>query len=150
MSFIAHLATSSPEVRDAEIKAKILEAQKILLEDQSRTSLLDEDDLDSFDDIDEIILESVHIDEAKRECIALFAWSSFGPKEEDDERSVHGNATVHLIEDATVSFSDATAALDGTDGRRRRDTEDPSEMDEDEQQRRQDEDDYCENVTKDW
>jgi hypothetical protein len=146
MSYIAHLKSLSDDERTEEIKSKILEAQKSILDDSSRTRLLDDDDLNCWDDIDELSLEPVRFDEEANECVVMFRWQSSGPRDEDDERELYGDATATFADDESVSFSDLTAAFEG-------DAPTPAPEnpdDEDEQQRRQDEEDKGENMTKDW
>ena len=112
MSYIAQLKALSEEDRKTEIEQKVRESQKELLNDPSRTNLLDDDQMNSWDDIDKITIESVRFDDATGECIAEICWESHGPCDEDDERFMSGNATATLGDDESVTFSNATATLD--------------------------------------
>jgi hypothetical protein len=132
--------------RANEIKSKILGAQRALLNDQSRTRLLDYNELNCWDEIDELKLEQVRFDDTTCECIAEIFWQSFDSKDEDDERQMSGNATATIAANETVEFSNASASFEGSAARH--EPEDPN--DEDEQQRRQDEQDYADYITKDW
>ena len=112
MSYIAHLKALTEEDRKTEIERKVLESQTELLNDPSRTKLLDDDQMNSWDDIDKITIESVGFDDTTDECIAEICWESHGPCGEDDERFMSGNATAALHDDESVTFSNATATLD--------------------------------------
>jgi len=146
MSYIAHLKALSEQERTDEIKRKILESQGELLNDHSRTKLLNGGDLNCWDDIDELTIEQVRFDDTTGECVAEFYWQSFGPKDEGDERSMYGNATATFSDDESVSYSDATANFEGDAPRPELEEAD----DEDAPQERQDEQDKAENITKDW
>ncbi len=142
---IAHLKSLSDEAQADELKSKILDSQISILNDESRTKLLDDDDLNCWDDIDELTLDQVRFDDEATECIVEILWQSFSPCDEDDERQLYGNATATIADDESISFSDLSAAFEGDAPRA---TEEPD--DEDTRQRKQDEQDYTENVTKDW
>ena len=142
---IAHLKSLSDEARAVELKSKILDAQKSILNDESRTKLLDDDDLNCWNNLDELTLEQVRFDDEATECIIEVYWQSFGGHDEDDERQLYGNATATIADDESIAFSDMSAAFEGDAPRA---TEQPD--DENTRQRKQDEQDYTENVTKDW
>ena len=147
MSYIAHLKSLSNEARVDELQSKILKAQECILNDQSRTKLLDEDDLNCWDEIDELKIIQVRFDDGATECIVEIYWQSFGPHDEDDERQLYGNAIVTIADDEGISFSEMSAAFDGTPPKRRNPREPLSA---DELQQQQDEQDYTEYITKDW
>ena len=112
MSYIAHLKALTEEDRKTEIERKVLESQIELLNDPSRTNLLDDDQRNSWDDIDKLTIESVRFDDTTAECIAEICWESHGPCDEDDERFMSGNATATLGDDGSITFSNPTATLD--------------------------------------
>jgi hypothetical protein len=144
MSYIAQLKSLSDEARADELKSKILYVQKSILNDESRTKLLDEDAIYCWDVIDELTLEQVRFDDEGTECIVEIYWQSFGPRKEDDERQLYGNATATIADDESIVFSDLSAAFEGDAPRA---TKEPD--DEDTRQRKQDEQDYIEYLTKD-
>ena len=147
MSYIAHLKSLSEEARTDELKSKLLAAQNSILKHESRTILLDDDDLNCWDEIDELTLEPVRFDDEATECVIEVYWQSFGPHDEDDERQLYGNFTARIADDESISFSDLSAAFEGSPPKRR----DPHEpLSEDELQQQQDAQDYTENITKDW
>jgi hypothetical protein len=104
MSYITYLKSLPDEARANEIKNMILGAQRALLKDQSRTKLLDYNDLNCWDEIDEFKLEQVRFDDTTCERIAETFWQSSGPKDEDDERQMYGNATATIARTRPWSF----------------------------------------------
>ena len=105
MSYIAHLKALTDEALTDALKSEILNAQKSILNDKSRTKLLDDDDLNCWDAIDKLTLEQVRFDDEASECIVEIYWESFGPHDEDDERQLYGNATAAIADDESISFS---------------------------------------------
>ena len=148
MSYIAHLKSLSAETRKSELKSKILKAQKCVLNDQSRTKLLDERDLNCWDEIDELKLEQIRFDDKATECIVEIYWLSSGSHDEDDERKFYGNATATIADDESISFSDMSADFDDGARAKRRDPHEP--LNAHELQQQQDAQDYTEYRTKDW
>jgi hypothetical protein len=145
MSYIANLKSLSDEARTDELKSKILDARKYFLNDESRTKLLDKGDQNCWDEIDDLTLEHVRFDDETIQCVVEINWQSLGPKDEDDERQLYGNATATIAEDESISFSNMSAAFEG-DAPRKINKPD----DEDTLERGQDEQDCTEHVTKDW
>lgn len=148
MSYIAHLKSLSDKTREDELRSKIRKAQKSILNDQSRTKLLDERDLDCWDEIDELTFKQVRFNDETTECIIEIYWLSSGSHDEDDERKLYGNATATIADDESISFSDMSADFDDGARAKRRDPQEPLSADEIQQQ--QDAQDYTENRTKDW
>lgn len=112
MNWIDEFTALSDEKQKEEIKSKIADAQASLINDRARTDLLNEDNWDSWDSIDAIELEEFGIDVEARKCTVKFRWASYGPKDEDDERNLHGGATAIINEDGNVEYEDTYAEFD--------------------------------------
>ncbi len=114
MSYIARLLSMTKEAIEAELKSAIERSQKLLLDDPARRRLLNEDQANCWDVIDELAFEGpIQFDDERKECKLEIRWKSFGPHDENDERSMYGYARASFDDDGRVSFSNTSAFFDG-------------------------------------
>ena len=147
MSYIAHLQSLGVEQQTSELHGLILKHQKTILKDKSRLHLLSEDQYFTFDTIEKLTIGKITIDALGKQCIVMLQWKSDGPHDVDYERQMLGEATACIADNGAVSFSDLKAWFDGEAPHPR-----PifKPLSEEEEERIQDEQDYTENITKDW
>ncbi len=114
MSYIARLLSMTKEAIEAELKSAIERSQKLLMDDPARRKLLDEDQANCWDSIDELIFDGpIQFDDERKECKIEIRWESFGPHDENDERSMCGYATATFDDNSRVSFSNTSVSFDG-------------------------------------
>lgn len=125
LNYIAHLKSLSEQELKETIESKIHESEKVLLNDKARINLLDDDDLYAWSDIDNLDLDTIRFDEAANECVVEIAWQSWASGNEDDERIMHGNATVQISDGGHIEFTEITAMLEGIPPKHGNDFDEP-------------------------